>query len=239
MSSDAPVLGSTPFLGFPSGPSATESQAWQAPVAKRLARTRAIIASGAPPSVAAAMFNSRAVSVMGYIAQFIPPPVSLAKKEVSLISALLKGAGNFLSRPFISALPMLARVKIDMPSAVCWSALARATFHTFLPLHDAGKKLATDAADHVPMLHHVRGVRWPTFWAMPCIASRIYNKSPAIPGIHPHHGHDTNSAKAMFATLARLGFPGRNRQKHSLRLFIEHRFPPLTRCVPWIVGSKC
>ena len=47
---------------------------WAAPVEKFISRTKEVAAERLPFDLAASRFASRAVSVLGYVAQFVPPP---------------------------------------------------------------------------------------------------------------------------------------------------------------------
>ena len=70
------------------GPEAAQAQ-WRAAVAKYDERTRMIAATGAPPSVAARLYASRAVPTMSYIWQLVPIATELRKREIYRIHALL------------------------------------------------------------------------------------------------------------------------------------------------------
>ncbi len=61
-----------------------------APITKLKSRTTNIAESRVPPTVAVKLFNSRAVSVSGYVAQLSPPPAALNAAELWCGSKILR-----------------------------------------------------------------------------------------------------------------------------------------------------
>ncbi len=60
------------YLGIFVGPKAGDNN-WAAPIAKFMTRTKEVAAERLPFELAASRSASRAVSVMQYVAQFVPP----------------------------------------------------------------------------------------------------------------------------------------------------------------------
>ena len=75
------ISGRAKYLGFMLGPEAAQAQ-WRAAVAKYDERTRMIAATGAPPSVTARLYASRAVPTMSYIWQLVPLATEVRKREI-------------------------------------------------------------------------------------------------------------------------------------------------------------
>ena len=68
-----PDCDSAKYLGFYLGPKAGERQ-WVAPISKFRNRAREIAGSGTPLGLVGPEFASRAVPVLGYVGQLVPPP---------------------------------------------------------------------------------------------------------------------------------------------------------------------
>ena len=71
---------------------------WVAPSAKWRLRAKAIAATHCPASAAAVLYNSRAVPVMGFVAQLAILPAEVSTAERGVVSALLHAATNLLTR---------------------------------------------------------------------------------------------------------------------------------------------
>ena len=80
------VVSCAKYLGVWLGPLA-DSKQWRSQASKCIARATDIVALGAPPAVAAELYNTRAVTTLSYIAQFAPPADWFATKgEMGLVS---------------------------------------------------------------------------------------------------------------------------------------------------------
>ena len=87
------IKSSAIYLGFFLGPTADSTQ-WDKPMRKYLARARAIGATHAPFNISAYMYNSKAVSVLAYKAQLIPPPARTQQSERGALSTITHFATN-------------------------------------------------------------------------------------------------------------------------------------------------
>ena len=174
--SDCEINGWTVFLGFPLGPDATSEIAWQGPLAKLAHRTRMIISTGCHPTLATALFNLRAVSCLSFMSMFFPPPTTLNRLEIELISKLFHTPGVFFSRPLAANMRAWLGTHCLLPSAHCWAVLARAakwTFMDFYPLTD----VLTAIEDILPYVSCAsRHGDWsfsPRFWKTGSLIVRI------------------------------------------------------------------
>ena len=88
------ILAAAKYLGMFMGAGAKQ---WIAAVANISDRVRCIAACRAPPSVAMRMYNPRALSVAGYLAQPQPLPEALSKRETFFTHAILHLPQNTFS----------------------------------------------------------------------------------------------------------------------------------------------
>ncbi len=82
-------------FGFSVGP-AVHEESWHSPPAKWESRSRALAAAGASPAIGIALYNSRAATRLSYIAQVVPPPAALVRRELWVTNKILHtpcGAG--------------------------------------------------------------------------------------------------------------------------------------------------
>ena len=105
------------YLGCFLGPLAGVQQ-WKLAIAKWASRTCAIAASHAPLSVTIALYNSRAVTTLGYLAQLSPIPDSVRATERALLARLLHIPGNTFDHAGYFNLP------VNITSVVSLSAAA-------------------------------------------------------------------------------------------------------------------
>ena len=119
-------------------------------MAKLVSMSASILSSGVCPSTAAALFSLRAVTVLLYVAQFYPPPKDPNRLELELGSKLLRGPGIFMTRAMLAYLPDFAGMRYSLPSAMCWSALVRASATTFHSLRRCAAAMIEDATTDLP-----------------------------------------------------------------------------------------
>ena len=76
------------YLGFIVGPVSKNVQ-WTRAIDKWLSRAKCIASSRMSPSLAAVSYNIRGLPVLGYIAQLVPPPVHIHRKEFNILYNML------------------------------------------------------------------------------------------------------------------------------------------------------
>jgi len=123
------IVSSAKYLGFFLGPSAAEKQ-WASPIAKFKERTDEIWQRNLPAPLSAARFNSRAVSVLGYIAQLVPPPPKFNSSESAAGAKILGFATNSLSTGALFSLDRWGGVKLVQPTLYMHACRVRAALKT-------------------------------------------------------------------------------------------------------------
>jgi hypothetical protein len=76
-------------------------------------------------------FNSKAVPVLGYVSQFVPPPRSIVRTELTSILQALKLAGNSMPADAAYNLKVWFGVDPIRPSVYMEASMLRAAFKTF------------------------------------------------------------------------------------------------------------
>ena len=117
------------YLGFHLGPTSAAMQ-WVAPSAKWRLRAKAIASTHSPAAAAAHLYNTRAVPVMGYIAQLALLPADIGTAERGVVSALLHAATNSFDDGSVFNLDVAGGPAICSLKVTCLAALARAARET-------------------------------------------------------------------------------------------------------------
>jgi hypothetical protein len=90
---DMKIQSCAKYLGIFIGPTAGALQ-WEKPIAKFQKRCQLLNLENLPFQMTIGRFSSRAVPVLGYVAQFVPPPRNIVRTELTSILQALKLAGN-------------------------------------------------------------------------------------------------------------------------------------------------
>ena len=111
---------SAKYLGFHLGPKAGADQ-WVAPLRKWQERAKDIAASHMGSKLAALTYNSRAVSVLGFIAQLAPPPDEIFPLEQATLHYIMHIPTNSFERRVFSNLEQLG-CKAFLSISFAWLA---------------------------------------------------------------------------------------------------------------------
>ena len=215
------------FLGLPFGPGATAAAAWDAPLAKLRQVTASIVASGCAPSLAIALFNARAAPTLTYIGQFWPAPPSLRRLELELGSKLFHAPGIAFSRCVLANVAAVAKVRLTLPSALCWACLARAHAKTFVQFAGLARTLIGAAENLVEATRLFAGEPWPRFWLSPSPGARLIGNENDILAFAGLPRRERTAAVAAFRAARRshlLALP--RLQTTAFAAFVNDRFPP-------------
>ena len=163
------------YLGFYLGPRSAEL-VWKAPIAKWKTRAREIARSHLSPLLAAVSYNSRAISVLGYISQLTPPPPAFETTERALLHHMLHLPTNsFEHRTFFHLDSIGCKIFVSV-QAFCDASLARAASKTIIGWQGQYDWLTREASEHLPLSElsvdacaHVGGT--------PCLLSTIFSRS--------------------------------------------------------------
>ncbi len=137
---------------------------WAAPIDKFVARVEEIVAQRPPLEVACARFASKALSVLGYVGQIMPPPHRFRILELRLANKILRLATNSLDANSAFNLKVVGCPKLSRPSATLHAARVRASLKTIKGASDQHKILHEAAIDSLPLELIRRRVFRPDGW---------------------------------------------------------------------------
>ena len=156
------IASSGKYLGFHLGPSSADKQ-WVAPSAKWRLRASAIASTHSPASAASHLYNTRAVPVMGYVAQLALLPTEIATAERGVVSALLHVATNTFDDGSIFNLSTVGGPAITSLKVLTMATLARAALKT-LPEWKKCCAILAHVTDDMPISIFASKVASPACW---------------------------------------------------------------------------
>jgi hypothetical protein len=186
------------YLGFVLGPAA-DFDDFVAPLAKLKARVKMLAASLLAPKPAVAAFNTRAVTVLGYVAQLSPPP-PCGKVDLWCCNKIWRMPGTAMSLQLGYSLDSLGLPKMQVPSLLCLATLMRTACDKKLDWSTPLAELTYIAADKMIARRTLCDDRpWPDFWAKPPFAWFLAKASAGASLVTPSkflHGAVAAAARA-------------------------------------------
>ena len=110
---------------------ASKGVIWKDAVNKFRRRALDINRAKMPAVLSIKAYNTKAVSVLGYIAQFSPPPEGLVKLEMAGVNLTLRFATSSLSWPSINFIRDKLGINLSLISAMIQASAIRAARQTF------------------------------------------------------------------------------------------------------------
>ena len=145
---------------------------WVAPSAKWRLRANAIAATHCPASAAAVLYNSRAVPVMGFVAQLAILPAEVSTAERGVVSALLHAATNTFDEAAIFNLAVAGGPAITSLKVMSLATMARTAYKT-LPDWRQCCNILEQVTDDMPGVFLCTGVASPACWHSPPFAFNL------------------------------------------------------------------
>ena len=136
------------YLGIYLGPGVYPDLNWELPIAKFEDRVAQIAAQGWPLAMIPGRFAAKALSVLGYIAQFQPPPSKFKNVELKAATKVFGFATNAFCPNSIYSLGDFEGPALPRPAATLHATRARAAFKTFRgysSMHDALRRAHKNA----------------------------------------------------------------------------------------------
>ena len=137
---------------------------WEGPMNKFMARVDDIAKMRAPLVHACSLFKSRAVSVLGYVAQIATPPKSFKTVELRVANKILRLATNSFSTNCVYQLESLHGPKLERPVVylhACMVRCAAKTLHGFSQQHET---LLQEVLNSLPLAQLRIGNAKPEGW---------------------------------------------------------------------------
>jgi len=160
-----PCFGSSEPGGITSKRENNSSYQWAGPLAKFKARVQDIGQQGLPLPLCAARFNSRAVTVLGYVAQLVPLPHGFASIELAAGSKVLGFAPSSLNTGAVFSLDRWGGLKLVQPSLYALASRIRAALRTFKGYEAQHDELARLAMEALPIARALKGCTTPLGWS--------------------------------------------------------------------------
>ena len=170
------IANAAKYLGFVLGPRAGLSQ-WAEPLKKFQFRVDQIARSGDSAAVSFRQYSSKAVSVLGYVAQLVPPPDNIDSIELGAMNKVGHMATNSISRKafhYVSDVFALGARSLKATLQASMLRTALATCSDFGPslslLHEA-------ALECMPVRAVISGGLSPFGWDSSAIVHNLYTST--------------------------------------------------------------
>ena len=144
------------YLGIMMGPHSSKRQ-WNAASRKFMARVADIHSLKPPPAIASIQYSTRAISVLGYIAQLVPPPKSLKNSCLNAVVSILNLPGRVFDPDTAHSLEKFGGPQIVDAPAYLKACLIRASHKMFINPELQCKLLQDAAIESQVFCHYFAG----------------------------------------------------------------------------------
>ena len=192
------------YLGFMLGPSAMVQQ-WASPLGKFVSRAKEVANSHVSVAIAAYTYNTKVVTVVGYVAQLFPLPGNAMQKERTAMQHILHTATNAFTHSDFFHLGTAGGPYLRSMCASARATLFRSAFKTVPHWPEWKRQIVNAAMESLPVSRIASGEMYPSFWDGPPIAFNLDVAYRCFPG------------EVRWASGARNAFQQIN-DKHSLDL---------------------
>lgn len=208
--SSVPVVPCAVFLGILLGPAVSHDMAWAGPLARARAVAQRILSMGLSPALSSALIRSRAVAVLGYVAQLVPAPRALRAQDGAWLNAVLRCPGRVVGADFLPAARDLFGVMPPDASLMSSAALARAAVATLADSSRYAAMLRRRVGDDARLAGLASPCCWPPFWASAPLATVLADVAVGRPpyGVAPR----SPAVAAALAVRAVAPVAGETRQ---------------------------
>ena len=168
------------YLGIYLGP-VVGGKNWEAPMNKFIGRVEEIAQTRAPLEYACALFKSKALSVLGYVAQICKPPKALKVTELRAANKILRLATNSFTTNCVYQLDAFHGPKLERPVVFLHSCMIRAAAKTLAGFSQQHLALQEKVIDSLPLAHLLSGSAKPEGWDSEAFCSKLHY---AYLGVH-------------------------------------------------------
>ena len=117
-----------------------------------MTRAMEIHAQKFPLPHACGLYNSRALSALGYVARLAPPPESFKIAELSMANKILRLATNSFNSDAAHQLELLHGPRLPRPLAYVIACMTRASLKTLNGFESQHKQLVESVCSHVSLV---------------------------------------------------------------------------------------
>jgi len=191
---DMTVCAAAKYLGFYLGPSSAPLQ-WTKALAKFRDKVNQIHSYQLPAELAASQFRIKAVPILGYIAQLVPPPGKITSIGLNAVTKTLRLAGQSLSYDAAHNLTFLGGPKFPDLKMYLKSCLMRSSVVTLTGFQALHRDLMDTAIARLPFAQHRYKVCIPDGWDSPAFCSTLCQALAQIPSVtlNSHQGSRVKS----------------------------------------------
>ena len=166
------VLPAAKYLGIYLGPLAGSEQ-WKAPLAKFQDRISHICAQKNPSALAVTKFISKCISVLGYVAQVVPPPRNFKSVELAAALKVLSMATCSLTTEAVYDLSHWGWNNITRPVLYMRACMIRAACKTLVDYERMHSELRRLAFEGLPVKRAVNNELIPEGWDSPALCTNL------------------------------------------------------------------
>ena len=161
------------YLGVALGP-LSSSQMWAGPIAKYVLRSDEINQCGAPAALSIRQYNSKAVPVLSYVAQFCDPPSSMVHVETAALTKVLRFPTNAFCGRTVQFMRQRLEVNVTSVIDMMHAVKIRAGQKTFFELESWFTWLKSHVHDCLPISAWSSGEMSPPGWDSPGVAVVVH-----------------------------------------------------------------
>jgi len=170
------IANSAKYLGFVLGPRAGAAQ-WTEPLKKFMFRVDQIARSGDSAAVSFRQYSSKAVSVLGYVAQLIPPPANIDSIELGAMNKVGHMATNSISRKAFHYISEQLGLGARSLKATLQASLLRTALATCSDFGPSLSLLHDSALECMPVKAVISGGLSPFGWDSSAIVHNLYTST--------------------------------------------------------------
>jgi len=160
------------YLGFMLGPSAMVQQ-WASPLGKFVSRAQEVANSHPSVAIAAYAYNTKVVTVVGYVAQLFRLPKNAMQKERTAMQHILHTATNAFTHSDFFHLSTAGGPYLRSMCATARATLFRSAIKTVPHWPEWKMQIVTAAMESLPVSRIASGELYPSFWDGPPIAFNL------------------------------------------------------------------
>ena len=176
---DFTVSAAGKYLGAYLGPAASQ-KLWTNAANKWASRAHTIGSAALPLQLSVMLYNTRAITTIGYIAQLALLPDKLLRQEGFILAKILHPPNFFKGSDYFN-LVHWGFCHIRSLLALAASSMIRAALETITVWQECLPWLASSASDLLPATRWNKGEWWPSFWDSPVIATQLADASRGLP----------------------------------------------------------
>jgi hypothetical protein len=211
------------YLGASVGPAAGRTL-WTNAANKWASRAHLIGSSALPLQVSVMLYNSRAITTIGYIAQLALLPDKLIRQEGYVLAKLLHLPPNTFKAADFFNISNWGFKHIRSLLAFAASSMMRTALETVTVWQACLPWLESSAADFLPGERWNQGLWWPSWWDSTAFATQLSVASRGLPNYVKLKGAGARAIQALSAARRKSSEPVKT-QKFLYEFLVADLYP--------------